>query len=102
MPLDGTVLTRQACNRLTGGRPTGRLAHAAAEGSTAITAPLPGSIAAVRVTEGDTVEAGQLLLVLEAMKMEHRISAPAAGAVKAVNVRERDQVREGDVLIELG
>ncbi len=82
--------------------PLPRRAHAAAEGSTAITAPLPGSIAAVRVTEGDTVEAGQLLLVLEAMKMEHRISAPAAGAVKAVNVRERDQVREGDVLIELG
>jgi acetyl/propionyl-CoA carboxylase alpha subunit len=82
--------------------PLPRRAHAAAEGSTVITAPLPGSIAAVRVAESDSVEAGQLLLVLEAMKMEHRISAPAAGVVKAVNVRERDQVREGDVLIELG
>ena len=82
--------------------PLPRRAHAAAEGATAILAPLPGSIAAVRVAEGDSVEAGQLLLVLEAMKMEHRISAPAEGTVKSVNVRERDQVREGDVLVELG
>jgi acetyl/propionyl-CoA carboxylase alpha subunit len=81
--------------------PLPRRAHTAAEGATAITAPLAGTIAAVRVAEGEAVEAGQLLLVLEAMKMEHRITAPASGTVKAVPVRERDVVREGDVLVEL-
>lgn len=82
--------------------PLPRRTQAVAEGATAIVAPLPGSIAAVRVSGGDTVEAGQLLIVLEAMKMEHRIVAPVAGTVKAVNIHERDQVREGDVLVELG
>ncbi len=81
--------------------PLPRRAHAAAEGATPITAPLSGTIAAVRVAEGDAVVEGQLLLVLEAMKMEHRITAPSAGVVKAVNVRERDTVRDGDVLVEL-
>ncbi len=82
--------------------PLPRRAHAAAEGATAISAPLAGTIAAVRVAEGDAVSEGQLLVVLEAMKMEHRIAAPADGVVKAVSVRERDVVREGDVLVELG
>ncbi len=82
--------------------PLPRRAHAAAEGVTAITAPLAGTIAAVRVSEGDGVSEGQPLVLLEAMKMEHRIVAPADGTVKVVNVRERDVVREGDVLVELG
>jgi biotin carboxyl carrier protein len=42
------------------------------------------------------------LLLLEAMKMEHRIVAPGAGVVRAVLVKDRDVVREGDVLVELG
>jgi len=81
--------------------PLPRRAHTAAEGATAITAPLAGTIAAVRVAEGDAVEGGQLLVVLEAMKMEHRITAPTAGTVKSLPVRERDVVREGDLLAEL-
>jgi len=81
--------------------PLPRRVHAAAEGVTAITAPLAGTIAAVRAAEGDSVAEGQLLLVLEAMKMEHRIAAPSAGTVKSLRVRERDVVREGDTLIEL-
>jgi biotin carboxyl carrier protein len=81
--------------------PLPRRARAAAEGVTAVTAPLAGTIAMVRVKEGDAVNAGETLLTLEAMKMEHRITAPNAGTVKAVNVRDRDVVREGDVLVEL-
>jgi len=81
--------------------PLPRRAHTAAEGVTAITAPLAGTIAAVRVAEGDPVAEGQLLLVLEAMKMEHRITAPSDGVVKTVHVRERDVVRDGDSLVEL-
>ncbi|MGB4861503.1 MAG: biotin/lipoyl-containing protein, partial [Tepidiformaceae bacterium] len=82
--------------------PLPRHVRAVAEGATAITAPLSGTIAAVRVAEGDAVVAGQLLLVLEAMKMEHRITAPTDATVKSVNVSERDTAREGDVLVELG
>ncbi|MFN0145865.1 MAG: acetyl/propionyl/methylcrotonyl-CoA carboxylase subunit alpha, partial [Dehalococcoidia bacterium] len=81
--------------------PLPRRAQAAAEGATAITSPLPGTVASLAVSEGDVVEAGQLLLLLEAMKMEHRITATASGTVKRVAVRERDQVREGDLLVEL-
>ncbi|MGH2632448.1 MAG: biotin/lipoyl-containing protein [Tepidiformaceae bacterium] len=51
---------------------------------------------------GDTVEVGAVLVLLEAMKMEHRIVAPTAGTVKTVNVRERDVVADGEVLVELG
>jgi biotin carboxyl carrier protein len=65
-------------------------------------APLAGTIASVRVAEGDAVEAGQLLLTLEAMKMEHRVLATVAGVVKAVRVGVGDVVREGDVLVEVG
>ena len=81
--------------------PLPRRAHAAAEGATAVTAPLAGTIAAVRVAVGDVVEVGQLLATLEAMKMEHRITATDAGTVASVAVGSGDVVREGDVLVEL-
>jgi biotin carboxyl carrier protein len=75
---------------------------AAVAGATAVTAPLAGTIAEVRVKEGDAVEAGDLLVLLEAMKMEHRVIATAAGSVKRVAVATADVVREGDILVELG
>jgi acetyl/propionyl-CoA carboxylase alpha subunit len=78
-----------------------RRVHAATEGSTAVTAPLAGTVVDIRVQEGDTVAAGDLLALLEAMKMEHRIVASAAGVVKRVAVRARDVVREGDLIVEL-
>jgi len=78
-----------------------RRAYAAATGVTAITAPLSGTVSAVRVESGDVVEAGQLLLLLEAMKMEHRITAPTAGTVREVPAVAGATVREGEVLVEL-
>ncbi|HMO54341.1 MAG TPA: acetyl-CoA carboxylase biotin carboxyl carrier protein subunit, partial [Tepidiformaceae bacterium] len=81
--------------------PLPRRAHAATEGATAITAPLAGTIAAVRVAEGDAVQAGQALVMLEAMKMEHRITATVDGVVRAIHVQQGDVVREGDLLAEL-
>jgi len=81
--------------------PLPRRAHAVTTGAAAITAPLSGTIAGVRVSEGDVVEAGALLVLLEAMKMEHRIVAPAHGTVKTVAVRERDVVADGDLLVEI-
>ena len=64
-------------------------------------APMPGKVLGIFVKPGQTVEAGERLLVLEAMKMEHRLTAPAAGIVKAVHTAENDQVPEGRLLLEM-
>jgi acetyl/propionyl-CoA carboxylase alpha subunit len=66
-----------------------------------VAAPMPGSVLAVRVKEGDTVAAGQVLVVLEAMKMENNVSAPAAGLVARVLVNPGQQVQRAETLIEL-
>ena len=66
-----------------------------------LTAPMNGSIVRVAVKVGDEVAAGALLVVLEAMKMEHSIRAPLAGKVLALGCAEGDLVDEGRVLIEL-
>jgi methylmalonyl-CoA carboxyltransferase small subunit len=69
--------------------------------SNAVVAPLAGSVARVLVADGDEIEAGQVLLVLEAMKMETEITAPAAGKVVVVLVKPGDAVQGGQALIEL-
>lgn len=66
-----------------------------------MTAPMPGKILEVKVADGQTVEAGELLLVMEAMKMEHRIVAPTDGVVAKINFSMGDQVQQGDVLVEM-
>ena len=60
---------------------------------------MPGKVMSVMVAEGDLVERGQPLLVLEAMKMEHRIDAPWNGTVKTINVTAGDQVANGATLV---
>ncbi|SEL33114.1 sodium-extruding oxaloacetate decarboxylase subunit alpha [Halomonas daqiaonensis] len=67
----------------------------------AITAPLAGNIFKVNVREGDSVESGDVVIILEAMKMETEVRASSAGSVSAVKVSEGDSVAVGDVLIEL-
>ncbi len=64
-------------------------------------APMPGRVLALFVAQGEAVTRGQALLVLEAMKMEHRITAPADGTVRALRVAAGDQVANGALLIEL-
>jgi 3-methylcrotonyl-CoA carboxylase alpha subunit len=66
-----------------------------------LTTPLPGVVVSVAVKEGDDVSAGQTLLVIEAMKMEHAIKAPRAGKVRALRHRVGDRVREGSTLAEI-
>ncbi len=66
-----------------------------------LVAPMPGNVLTTHINEGDTVEQGQLLLILEAMKMEHRITAPVAGMVTKLLVAEGDQVANGEMLIVL-
>jgi len=61
-------------------------------------APMPGKVIELRVAEGDAVEAGQVLLIMEAMKMEHTVTAPHAGTVAAVSVGAGDQV-DADALL---
>lgn len=65
----------------------------------AVTAPLPGIILDVRVKPGQRVAEGDVLCVLEAMKMENEITAPAAGTVQSVNVSRGAAVGLGDVLV---
>jgi 3-methylcrotonyl-CoA carboxylase alpha subunit len=76
-----------------------RRRSAAASGD--LTAQMPGQIRDVRVQEGDAVEAGQTLVVMEAMKMEMRITAPRASRVKRVLVQAGAIVERGAVLVEL-
>ncbi|MCZ7530243.1 MAG: ATP-grasp domain-containing protein [Acidimicrobiia bacterium] len=64
-------------------------------------APLPGTVISVDVTEGETVSDGQVLLVLEAMKMEHRITAHGSAVVTEVLVATGDKVEAGDILVHL-
>ena len=67
----------------------------------AVTAPMTGKIVSVKVKKGDTVKAGEILCVLEAMKMENEIIATRAGIVQNVSVSEGSTVNEGDALITL-
>lgn len=75
--------------------------EAPAPSGEAITAPLAGNIFKVNVRPGDTVEAGDVVIILEAMKMETEVRASSAGTVSAVSVSEGDSVVVGDTLIEL-
>lgn len=66
-----------------------------------LVAPMPGKVIALYVSVGDHVEAGTLLLILEAMKMEHRITAPTDGTISELRVQEGDQVDNNELLIVL-
>ncbi|MGY2399778.1 acetyl/propionyl/methylcrotonyl-CoA carboxylase subunit alpha [Pseudomonas sp. SDO5271_S396] len=70
-------------------------------GSGMVKAPMDGAIVDVRVSAGESVTQGQLLLVLEAMKMEHPLKAGVSGRVKTVQVMAGDQVRNRQVLLEI-
>ncbi|HEY2807260.1 MAG TPA: biotin carboxylase N-terminal domain-containing protein [Steroidobacteraceae bacterium] len=66
-----------------------------------LTSPLPGVVVAVPVSVGQAVAAGELLMVIEAMKMEHAITAPHAGTVAAIHFTKGERVPEGGALLEL-
>jgi propionyl-CoA carboxylase alpha chain len=66
-----------------------------------LTAPMPGAVLATAVNSGDKVSKGDLLLILEAMKMEHRITAPMVGIISELHVATGDQVENGQLLVTL-
>lgn len=76
----------------------GRGTALATEGRQSVTAPMPGKVVRVLVKAGDAVEAGQGLLVVEAMKMQNEIRAPKSGSVERLMVADGQAVNAGDVL----
>lgn len=76
-------------------------APAGAAGAVAVTAPMPGKILGVKASAGQAVKRGQVLLILEAMKMENEIVAPQDGTVATINVAVGDSVEPGATLATL-
>lgn len=77
----------------------GRHGAAEVEGRQQIVAPMPGKIVRILVKPGDTVELGQGLIVVEAMKMQNEIRSPKSGTVEKIVAKEGDPVNAGDVLL---
>ncbi len=71
------------------------------EGSVKVTAPMPGKILGVKASVGQAVKKGDVIIVLEAMKMENEVVAPEDGTVASINVSEGASVESGDVLATL-
>ena len=76
-------------------------AAASALGSNTVTAPMPGTILDVKVSVGQTIRKGDVICVLEAMKMENDIPSPQDGVVASVNVQKGSNVNANDVIITL-
>ena len=82
--------------------PQASAASAPVSGATTVEAPMPGSIVYVKVKNDDTVNAGDVLCVLEAMKMENEIMAPKSGKIVAVCTSQGASVNTGDALVSIG
>ena len=74
---------------------------AAPAGANSVTAPMPGTILAVKVSAGQSVKKGDVICVLEAMKMENDIPAPCDGVVASINVQKGATVAAGDLIASL-
>ena len=75
---------------------------AASTTGNAVKAPLPGTITAINVKEGDKVNVGDVVIVLEAMKMQNNIETEYAGTINSIKVVNGDAVKEGSVLLTIG
>ena len=81
--------------------PKAPVTQAGAQGGTKVNAPMPGKILGVKANAGQAVKKGQVILVLEAMKMENEVVAPNDGTIASINVAVGDTVEAGDVLATL-
>ena len=82
--------------------PAAAAAPAGAAGAVAVKAPMPGNILDVKVSAGASVKAGDVLVILEAMKMENEIMAPCDGTVTSVSVTKGAAVESGALLCTIG
>jgi acetyl/propionyl-CoA carboxylase alpha subunit len=71
-------------------------------GAQHINSPLPGTIAKILVTQGETVLAGQTMILLESMKMEHEIKSPVVGTITSIHVTDKSVVKKGTALVTVG
>jgi len=71
------------------------------QGAATIVAPMPGTVLSININVGDSVKKGQVLLILEAMKMENEITASLDGRIASVNINEGVSVNAGDVLVSI-
>ena len=76
-------------------------APAGAQGSVAVNAPMPGKILSVKASAGQAVKKGDVIMILEAMKMENEVVAPQDGTIASINVAAGDSVEAGAVLASL-
>ena len=75
--------------------------HVVSSSAHAVKSPLPGVILDVRANPGDSVKSGQVIMILEAMKMENSIEADKAGVIEKINFGKGDSVLEGDILFTI-
>ena len=97
----GAASTPKAAAPAPKAAPAPAAAPAGAAGAVAVTAPMPGKILGVKASAGQAVKRGQVLLILEAMKMENEIVAPQDGTVATINVAVGDSVEPGATLATL-
>lgn len=74
---------------------------ASSQGSVVMNAPMPGKIIAIKASVGQAVKRGDVVLILEAMKMENEVVAPNDGTIASINVGSGDSIEAGDVLATL-
>ena len=80
---------------------TAAAAPAGATGSETVKAPMPGTVLKVNVAVGDSVKKGDVLMILEAMKMENDIVSPIDGTIASINAAKGSSVNAGDLLVSL-
>ena len=100
-PAPTTVQRRKAVSAPVAPAPPKATVRPSDEAPGAVVAPLPGLILRLQTKEGESVQAGQPLLVMEAMKMENVVTAPHHGTVRKIFVAEGATVGEGELLIEV-
>ena len=96
---EDVLVAWQGCSHVVRRRRHQATAGSAAGASSDVTAPLPGTVAAVNIAEGDTFRRGDILVILEAMKVEIAVRAEGAGTARIVNVQPGDRVEEGVILV---
>ena len=83
---------------LTGAAPAPAAAPAAAAGGEQVTSPMPGTILDIKISQGASVKKGDVLMILEAMKMENEIMCPCDGKVASINTSKGAAVESGSLL----